>query len=121
METFEVIFESLDDEDFIPDAKFILKNDSLSISVVYSQEGITQNQWMQLIEACKNNGSFCLTFLDSNGCIAIMTEKDKTSFNVSTYGGDNSGEMLLTIPTNLCINGFQQAYDTLVKYYKKKN
>lgn len=114
-------FRSMDDDpEFPPGLIFRLCNKFFSLNIEYSQDGITPEQWAELIDATKNGGEYTLEFLDSNGTIEITVANEDVLFNVGRYGGDNCGEMTLTLNGKLCIDAFQQAHDALVDYLKKQ-
>lgn len=101
--------------------EFSIDANGLNFNIGYSQESITVDHWNKLIDAVSANNKYTLTFMDSNGVMAISTKNGMCYFEISSYGGYNCGECTVSVKNEYCMDAFVKARDTCVLLNTRSN
>ena len=114
---FKTVLETGDDgHEELSSFKFVIKFGPIKMRAAFSQYNVKTIKWEKFANAVKNNDTYTLEFLDSNGFVGIVTKNGNTYFSVSKYGSYNDGDLDLRIENKYCVEAFEKALVTITEY-----
>ena len=100
--------DDCDDYEF-SEFQFEFRTNEMSTSIYFSNDTNSKTKWEKLMEAFVNNKNHTLYYSRCNGEISIELKNGFAKFTTSTYGGESSGDISVSMKLENCTDVFNEA------------
>jgi hypothetical protein len=120
-ENFEFETNHHDDEDFniVPVIKLECYFNDTVLFTFLPEMGCKSKTWENLADACRSGSSCAKDWVPSNGEAYICIREGLASFEIAKYGDGQGGSLVISIPAESCISGFEEAAKITTEWLSK--